>query len=139
MSKKIGEMDKTNDTYFVNVRFDDSGPVVTEIYADYNKKEQKLLRKYLSSDSENSTFKGIPMSLYKEVTRLLPITDRRIKFRGKSKPGYTRPKTHTLKKYADTFAVYYNNNRILHLGRPGWSADVKISASGFISPRLGRP
>ena len=114
----IGEMDKTNDTYSIECYFDNGEPIITKIYADYNKKEQKLLRKYLSSDSENSTFKGIPMSLYKEVTRLLPITDRRIKFRGKSKPGYTRPKTHTLKKYADTFAVYYNNNRILHLGRP---------------------
>ena len=118
MNKKIGEMDKTNDTYFVNVRFDDSGPVVTEIYADYNKKEQKLLGKYLSSDSENSAFKGMPMSLYKEVTRLLPMKDRRIKFRGKSKPGYTRPRTHICKEFADTFAIYYDNNTILHLGRP---------------------
>ena len=118
MSKKIGEMDKTNDTYFVNVRFDDSGPVVTEIYADYNKKEQKLLRKYFSPVSENSTFKGIPMSLYDKVTRLLPCKDRRIKFRGKSKPGYTRPASHMIKEFADTFAVYFDNDTILHLGRP---------------------
>jgi len=118
MNKKIGEMDKTNDTYFVNVRFDDSGPVVTEIYADYNKKEQKLLRKYFSPVSENSTFKGIPMSLYDKVTRLLPMRDRRIKFRGKSKPGYIRPQAHTIKKFADTFAIYYDNDTILHLGRP---------------------
>ena len=113
-----GEMNKSNDTYFANIRFDDGEPIITEIYADYNKKEQKLLRKYFSPVSENSTFKGIPMSLYKKVTRLLPITDRRIKFRGKSKPGYIRPQAHTIKKFADTFAIYYDNDTILHLGRP---------------------
>ena len=113
-----GEMDKANDTYTINIRFDDGEPIITEIYADYNKKEQKLLRKYFSPVSENSTFKGIPMSLYEKVTRLLPMKDRRIKFRGKSKPGYTRPQSHTIKKYADTFAIYYDNDAILHLGRP---------------------
>ena len=113
-----GEMNKANDTYFANIRFDDGEPIITEIYADYNKKEQKLLRKYFSPVSENSTFKGIPMSLYKKVTRLLPMKDRRIKFRGKSKPGYTRPQSHTSKEFADTFAIYYDNNTILHLGRP---------------------
>ena len=91
---------------------------MTLIYACYSNKEQKLLGKYFSPVSENSTFKGIPMSLYKEVTRLLPMKDRRIKFRGKSKPGYTRPRTHICKEFADTFAVYYDNNTILHLGRP---------------------
>ena len=113
-----GEMNKSNDTYFANIRFDDGEPIITEIYADYNKKEQKLLRKYFSPVSENSTFKGIPMSLYDKVTRLLPMRDRRIKFRGKSKPGYIRPQAHTIKKFADTFAIYYDNNTILHLGRP---------------------
>ena len=116
--KMIGEMDKTNDKYHIECYFDNGEPIITKIFADYNKKEQKLLRKYLSSDSENSTFKGIPMSLYKEVTRLLPMKDRRIKFRGKSKPGYIRPQAHTIKEFADTFAVYYDNDRILHLGRP---------------------
>ena len=113
-----GEMNKSNDTYFANIRFDDGEPIITEIYADYNKKEQKLLRKYFSPVSENSTFKGIPISLYNEVTRLLPMKDRRIKFRGKSKSGYTRPASHTIKKFADTFAIYYDNDAILHLGRP---------------------
>ena len=91
---------------------------MTLIYACYSNKEQKLLRKYFSPNSENSTFKGIPMSLYKEVTRLLPMKDRRIKFRCKSKPVYTRPASHMIKKFADTFAVYYDNDTILHLGRP---------------------
>ena len=89
------------------------------IYADYNKENKALLESFRSPNSEYSMFKGIPMSLYNEVTRLLPMKDRRIKFRGSSKPGYNRPQSHTIKGMADTFAVYYDNDTILHLGRPG--------------------
>ena len=90
----------------------------TTIYADYHKFDIALLESFRSPSSHESMFKGIPMVLYRKVTRLLPMKDRRIKFRGKSKPGYIRPQAHTIKKYADTFAVYYDNNTILHLGRP---------------------
>jgi|TARA_B100001105_G_scaffold253302_1_gene246588 hypothetical protein len=90
-----------------------------EIYADYNKEDKKLLGKYISPNSEYSTFKGIPMSLFEKVMRLLPNKDRRIKFRGSSKPGYIRPQNYTIKEFADTFAVYYDNDVVLHLGRPG--------------------
>ncbi len=89
-----------------------------EIYADYNKKTIALLEKYRSPESHESMFKGIPMTLYREVTRVLPMKDRRIKFRGTSKPNYRRPRTHTIKSMADTFAIYYDNDTILHLGRP---------------------
>ena len=89
-----------------------------EIYADYNKKTIALLEKYRSPESHESMFKGIPMTLYREVTRVLPMKDRRIKFRGTSKPGYRRPRAYTLKAMADTFAIYYDNDTILHLGRP---------------------
>mgnify|MGYP001082834687 FL=1 len=89
-----------------------------EIYADYNKLDIALLESFRSPSSHESMFKGIPMVLYRKVTRLLPCKDRRIKFRGKSKPGYIRPQAHTIKKYADTFAVYYDNDTILNLGRP---------------------
>ena len=92
--------------------------VKTTIYADYNKLDIALLESFRSPSSHESMFKGIPMSLYREVTRLLPCKDRRIKFRGKSKPGYTRPQSHTIKEFADTFAVYYDNDTILNLGRP---------------------
>ena len=92
--------------------------VKTTIYADYNKFDIALLESFRSPSSHESMFKGIPMVLYRKVTRLLPMKDRRIKFRGKSKPGYIRPQAHTIKKYADTFAVYYDNDTILHLGRP---------------------
>ena len=92
--------------------------VKTTIYADYNKFDIALLESFRSPSSHESMFKGIPMLLYRKVTRLLPMKDRRIKFRGKSKPGYIRPQAHTIKKYADTFAVYYDNDTILNLGRP---------------------
>ena len=92
--------------------------VKTTIYADYNKLDIALLESFRSPSSEQSMFKGIPMLLYRKVTRLLPCKDRRIKFRGKSKPGYTRPQSHTIKEFADTFAIYYDNDTILHLGRP---------------------
>ena len=90
----------------------------TTIHADYNKFDIALLESFRSPSSHESMFKGIPMSLYRKVTRLLPMKDRRIKFRGKSKPGYTRPASHTIKEFADTFAVYFDNDTILHLGRP---------------------
>lgn len=90
-----------------------------EIYADYNKEDKKLLGKYISPNFENSTFKGIPMSLFEKVMRLLPMKNRRIKFRGPSTATYTRPQSHMIKEFANTFAVYYDNNTILHLGRPG--------------------
>jgi len=88
------------------------------IYADYNKENITLLESFRSPNSETSMFKGIPMALFEKVTRLLPNKDRRIKFRGKSKLGYKRPAAHTIKEFADTFAVYYDNDTILHLGRP---------------------
>ena len=89
-----------------------------KIYADYNKETIALLESFRSPSSHESMFKGIPMILYRKVTRLLPMKDRRIKFRGKSKPGYTRPQSHTIKEFADTFAVYFDNDTVLHLGRP---------------------
>ena len=92
--------------------------MIKTIYADYNKLDIALLESFRSPSSHESMFKGIPMVLYRKVTRLLPCKDRRIKFRGKSKPGYTRPASHTIKEFADTFAVYFDNDTILHLGRP---------------------
>ena len=92
--------------------------VKTEIYADYNKETIALLESFRSPSSHKSMFKGIPMVLYRKITRLLPMKDRRIRFRGKSKPGYTRPASHMIKEFADTFAIYYDNDTILHLGRP---------------------
>ena len=90
----------------------------TEIYADYNKLDIALLESFRSPSSHESMFKGIPMVLYRKVTRLLPMKDRRIRFRGKSKPGYIRPAMFVHKKFADTFAVYYDNDTLFYTGRP---------------------
>ena len=97
-----------------------------EIYADYNKFDIALLESFRSPSSHASMFKGIPMVLYRKVTRLLPIKDRRIRFRGKSKPGYTRPQSHTIKEFADTFAVYYDNNTTLRLGDPRYGGGATV-------------
>jgi hypothetical protein len=90
-----------------------------KIYADYSMEDQKLLRKYISPGFEYSTFKGIPMSLFKKVTRMLPKKDRRIKFRGPSSATFKRSPYNTIKSEATSFAVYYDNDVILHLGKPG--------------------
>ena len=92
--------------------------VKTTIYADYDKKTISLLESFRSPSSHESMFKGIPMVLYRKVTRLLPMKDRRIRFRGKSKPGYVRPAMFVHKDFADTFAVYYDNDTLFYTGRP---------------------
>ncbi len=90
------------------------------IYCDFNPRDIKLLEKYRSPPSEASTFKGIPMKLYNGVTWLLPNKNRRIKFRGKSRADiwYKRPQSFCHKYAAETFAIYYDNDYELHLGRP---------------------
>ncbi len=90
-----------------------------EIYADYSLEDQQLLRKYISPMSDRSMFKGIPIELYDYVTRLLPVKNRRIKFRGPSSSTFKRSPFNTIKSEATSFAVYYDNDTILHLGRPG--------------------
>ncbi len=93
--------------------------MIMEIYADYNKENITLLESFRSPNSETSMFKGIPMALFEKVTRLLPNKDRRIRYRGSSTPSYKRPQSYMIKEFADTFAVYYDNDVVLHLGRPG--------------------
>ena len=88
------------------------------IYCDYKPNQIKLLEKYISPSSETSAFKGIPINLYDGVTRMLPMKKRRIKFRGKSKPWYKRPQSFCHKFAADTFAIYYDYDVAIFLGRP---------------------
>ena len=88
------------------------------IYCDLDGIDQAFLSLYKSPTYETSTFKGIPMEHFRWVTRMLPVKNRRIKYRGASKPGYTRPQSFCHKFAADTFAIYYDNDYELHLGRP---------------------
>ena len=85
--------------------------VLTEIYCAYGPEERELLGKYISPKSEHSYFKGIPMSLYREVTRLLPMKHRRIAFWAKGEP--------CSKGLAEAFSIYYTTPFLLSLGRPG--------------------
>jgi hypothetical protein len=73
------------------------------IYCDYSPIDQAFLSLYKSSTYEASTFKGIP-----------------IKFRGRSRTDiwYKRPQSYCHKFAAETFAIYYDNDYELHLGRP---------------------
>jgi len=80
-----------------------------EIFAMYNPDEQELLNKYLTTNKyECSSFKGIPISLYDQFTKMLPSKKRRIRFRGRSRYGYTRPRDFVHKEFAETFAIYYD-------------------------------
>jgi len=75
-----------------------------------------FLNTFKSPANETSEFKGIPLDLQAKVLKLLPSKNRRIKYRGTSKPGYRRPQSNTIKYHADTFAIYYDNNVNLNLG-----------------------
>jgi hypothetical protein len=79
------------------------------IFACYSAEEQDLLNRYLTTNEyECSSFKGIPIALYKRITKLLPNKKRRIRFRGKSRNGYNRPRDYVHKDFAETFAIYYD-------------------------------
>ena len=88
------------------------------IYCDYSDIDQAFLSLYKSPTYETSTFKGIPMEHFRWVTRMLPVKNRRIKYRGTSKHGYRRPQSYCHKFAADTFAIYYDNDDELNLGSP---------------------
>ena len=96
------------------------------IFACFSAEEQELISKYISPDCEYSSFKNIPMSLYDQITRLLPNKNRRIRFRGTSKSNYNRPRDFIHKDKADTFAIYYDNNTTLHLGDPRYGGGATV-------------
>ncbi len=67
-----------------------------------------VLENYKSPNYEVSLYKGIPIGERHSTTieALMSSGEYRIKYRGNSKPGYSRPQSYTLKEYADTFAIY---------------------------------
>lgn len=89
-----------------------------EYWLDHSPIDKAFLSLFKSPSDEVSTFKGIPIDKLNLVRSLLPMKNRRIVFRGTSKPGYRRPQAYTIKSMADTFAVYFDNDYELHLGRP---------------------
>ena len=72
------------------------------------KKKIMNITDYISPHHEYSLFKGIPISerYSDEVKSLMQSGRYRIKYRGKSKLGWRRPRNYTTKQYADTFAIY---------------------------------
>jgi len=92
--------------------------MIKQIYLDHSPIDKAFLSLFKSPSYEASAFKGIPIDKYNLATSLLPMKNRRIVFRGTSKPGYRRPQAYTIKSMADTFAVYFDNDYELHLGRP---------------------
>jgi len=79
----------------------------TDYYQKLKTTGNNLAKKYLSHPLECSIAKGIPMKflpLFKEFSR--KVKGLRIRYRGKSKPGYKRVSSFCHMAYADTFAIY---------------------------------
>jgi len=66
------------------------------------------LNNYKSPTNESSLFKGIPISERQNpiVRELMKTRLFSVKYRGVSKPNYSRPQSNTIKEFADTFAIY---------------------------------
>ena len=79
----------------------------TDYYQKLKRTGNAVAKKYLSTHYEQSIAKGIPMKylpLFKEFS--LKVKGLRIRYRGKSKPGYRRVSSFCHMAYADTFAIY---------------------------------
>ena len=80
----------------------------TERYKELKEVGNKIAKQYLSTKFECSVAKGIPMkylSFFKEFSK--KVKPLRIRYRGKSKPGYRRVSSFCHMAYADTFAIYH--------------------------------
>tara|TARA_R100001460_G_C3504276_1_gene170739 strand:+ start:122 stop:394 length:273 start_codon:yes stop_codon:yes gene_type:complete len=79
----------------------------TDYYQKLKRTGNAVAKRYLSTHYEQSIAKGIPMKylpLFKEFS--LKVKGLRIRYRGKSKPGYRRVSSFCHMAYADTFAIY---------------------------------
>ena len=80
----------------------------TERYKELKEVGNKIAKQYLSTKFECSVAKGIPMkylSFFKEFSK--KVKPLRIRYRGNSKQGYSRPASFCHMAYADTFAIYH--------------------------------
>ena len=79
------------------------------VYLMRNRGTQALnLEKYKSPTNESSLFKGIPISERQNpvIRELMKTRLFSVKYRGVSKPNYSRPQSYINKEFADTFAIY---------------------------------
>ena len=80
----------------------------TERYKELKDVGNKIAKQYISHPNEFSIAKGIPMkylSFFKEFSK--KVKPLRIRYRGKSKPGYRRVSSFCHMAYADSFAIYH--------------------------------
>ena len=80
----------------------------TERYKELKDTGNRIAKKYLSHPNEASIAKGIPMNFlifFKEFSK--KVKPLRIRYRGKSKPGYRRVSSFCHMAYADSFAIYH--------------------------------
>ena len=79
----------------------------TDKYKELKDTGNRIAKKYLSHPNEASIAKGIPMNyliFFKEFSK--KVKPLRIRYRGKSKPGYRRVSSFCHMAYADSFAIY---------------------------------
>ena len=80
----------------------------TQKFKDVLLSAEGIIKQYRSPDCERSIAKGIPIQLlgifYSYSKMVLPL---RIRYRGNSKQGYSRPASFCHMAYADTFAIYH--------------------------------
>lgn len=80
----------------------------TDYYQKIKKVTNQIAKKYKGHPLERGIAKGIPIKylpLFKEFSK--KVKPLRIRYRGKSKPSYRRPRDYVHMAYADTFAIYY--------------------------------
>jgi hypothetical protein len=64
-----------------------------------------ITNKFASPGFETSFAKGLPMKYIDDVKKFWPGKFR-YKFRGPSSTAYNRPQSHTIQKFATSFAIY---------------------------------
>ena len=74
--------------------------IKSEVFLCMKPSEELFWSKYLSSKSEKTHLKGIPMKLYKTAMKIFPSHERRIRFKAK----------------AETFSISYWSSFYLYLG-----------------------
>ena len=74
--------------------------IKAEVFLCMKPSEELFWSKYLSSKSEKTHLKGIPMKLFKTAMKIFPSHERRIRFKAK----------------AETFSISYWSSFYLYLG-----------------------
>ena len=82
--------------------------IKAEVFLCMKPSEEIFWSKYLSSKSEKTHLKGIPMELYKRAMSIFPSRERRIRFMSEGKA--------VCKELAETFSISYWSSFYLYLG-----------------------